>query len=267
MSGQIPSEICQLSYLQILDLANNKLSGVIPRCIHDFTAMVMKRSLSDLYTLYGNEKLWYSYSVFSAGGFRESALVVKKGGKLEFDNILPLVTSIDLSVNSLSGEIPNELTSLSELGSLNLSGNQLTGLIPKNIGEMKQLESLDLSRNSLYGRIPRSLASISGLGYLDLSYNNLTGRIPEGTQLQSFNASSFVGNHLCGLPLTSNCSEGGIKEMNEEAAEVEWFYVLLSLGYAVGFSVACTALVLKKRWRYAYFGLIEWMWIRLTTST
>ncbi|XP_047978827.1 putative receptor like protein 25 [Salvia hispanica] len=132
---------------------------------------------------------------------------------------------------------------------------------------MKQLESLDLSRNSLYGRIPSSLASISGLGYLDLSYNNLTGRIPDGTQLQSFNASSFVGNHLCGLPLTNSCSEGGIEEMNEKAAEIEWFYVMLSLSYAVGFSVACTALVLKKAWRVAYFGLIERMWIRFTTST
>ncbi|KAG6422728.1 hypothetical protein SASPL_113108 [Salvia splendens] len=267
MSGEISSEICQLSYLQILDLSNNELSGIIPRCFHNFTAMVMKKSLSDLFRQYGNEKSWHSYSLFNAGGFRESALIVKKGGKLEFDNILPLVTSIDLSMNSLSGEIPNELTSLSELGSLYLSGNQLTGLIPENIGEMKQLVSLDLSRNPLYGRIPSSLASISGLGYLDLSYINLTGRIPDGTQLQSFNASSFVGNHLCGLPLTSNCSEGGIKEMKEKVAEVEWFYVLLSLGYAVGFSVACTALVLKTRWRYAYFGLIERMWIRFTTST
>ncbi|KAG6419739.1 hypothetical protein SASPL_116251 [Salvia splendens] len=267
MSDEISSEICQLSYLQILDIANNELSGIIPRCIRNFTAMVMKRKMSDLFKLYGNEKSWYSYSLYSPGGFRESALIVKKGSKLEFDNILPLVTSIDLSMNSLSGEIPNELTSLSELGSLNLSGNQLTGLIPENIGEMKQLESLDLSRNSLWGRIPSSLASISSLGYLDLSYNNLTGRIPDGTQLQSFNASSFVGNHLCGLPLTSNCSEGGTKEMTENGAEVEWFYVLLSLGYALGFSMVCTALVLKKTWRVAYFGLIERMWIRFTTST
>ncbi|KAL1532322.1 hypothetical protein AAHA92_32346 [Salvia divinorum] len=268
MSGKISSAICQLSYLQILDLSNNELSGAIPSCIHNFTAMLIKRSLSDLFKQYGSEKSWYSYSFFNAGGFRESALIVKKGGKLEFDSILPLVTSIDLSMNSLSGEIPNELTSLSELGSLNLSGNQLTGLIPENIGEMKQLESLDLSRNSLWGRIPSSLAFISGLGYLNLSYNNLTGRIPEGTQLQSSNASSFVGNHLCGLPLTSNCSEDEEgKEMNEKAAEVEWFYVLLSLGYALGFSVVCTALVLKKAWRDAYFGLLERMWIRLTTST
>ncbi|KAL1561149.1 receptor-like protein EIX1 [Salvia divinorum] len=268
MSGQISSEICQLSYLQILDLSNNELSGVIPRCIHNFTAMVMKRSLSDLFKPYGNEKSWYSYSLFNAGGFRESALIVKKGGKLEFDSILPLVTSIDISMNNLSGDIPYELTSLSELGSLNLSANELTGLIPENIGEMKRLESLDLSRNSLGGRIPRSLAFISGLGYLDLSYNNLTGRIPEGTQIQSFHASSFVGNHLCGLPLTSNCSEDEEgKEMNEKAAEVEWFYVMLSLGYALGFSVVCTALVLKKAWRDAYFGLLERMWISLTTSS
>ncbi|XP_057793279.1 receptor-like protein EIX1 [Salvia miltiorrhiza] len=239
LSGQVSSEICKLSSLQILDLSSNELSGLIPRCIRNFTAMVERRSLLDLL---------------------QTVLGMRNHG---------ILTLIDLSINNLSGDIPNELTSLSELGSLNLSGNHLTGLMPENIGEMKQLESLDLSRNSLSGPIPTSLALISGLGYLDLSFNNLTGRIPESTQLQSFNASSFIGNDLCGPPLASMCSDegGGGKEENEkEEAEVDWFYVFLSLGYAVGFSMVCTALALKKKWRDAYFGLVERMWRSLTTT-
>ncbi|KAH6824285.1 hypothetical protein C2S53_011782 [Perilla frutescens var. hirtella] len=271
LSGEISSEICHLNFLQILDLSNNKLSGITPRCLYNFTAMAVKRSLSNLYKVYGSERSWYTYSFFSSGGFIESALIVKKGGKLQYDTLLPLVTSIDLSMNNLSGDIPNELTSLLELGSLNMSGNHLTGSIPENIGCMKQLESLDLSRNTLWGRIPNSLALISSLAYLDLSYNNFTGRIPQGTQLQSFNASSFTGNDLCGPPLTRNCSGDGDGDGDEvrgqkeknDTTEIEWLYVLLSLGYALGFSVVCTTLVLNKSWRDAYFGLLEWMWTKL----
>ncbi|XP_057770726.1 receptor-like protein EIX1 [Salvia miltiorrhiza] len=258
LSGEISSEICKLNSLQILDLSNNKLSGVMPRCVHNFTAMVVKRSLPDLYKLYGGAKSIYSFSIY-VGGFIESALIVIKRSKLQYDTILPLLTTIDLSNNTLCGDIPNEVTCLLELKSLNLSSNELRGLIPANIGEIKQLESLDLSKNSLSGRIPNSLAIVYGLGYLDLSYNNLTGRIPQGPQLQRFNATSFTGNHLCGPPLTINCSDG--EEMSEEADdEIEWFYVFLWLGYSVGFSMVCIALVLKKRWRDAYFGLMEWMW-------
>ncbi|KAL8466906.1 hypothetical protein ACS0TY_035834 [Phlomoides rotata] len=137
---------------------------------------------------------------------------------------------------------------------------------------MKQLESLDLSRNSLSGQIPTSLALISSLNYLNLSCNNLTGRIPTSTQLQSLNASSFISNNLCGPPLEINCSSDGDeprghKDKNEDEgadeSKIEWLYVVVSLGYAVGFSVVCSALVLKKAWREAYFGLLESMWDKL----
>ncbi|KAM6586396.1 hypothetical protein CsatA_009001 [Cannabis sativa] len=63
---------------------------------------------------------------------------------------------------------------------------------------MTDLESLDLSRNRLCGHIPTRLSSLSFLSHLNLSYNNLSGQIPIGTQLQSMDASSFVGNKLFG---------------------------------------------------------------------
>ncbi|XP_061993236.1 receptor-like protein 46 [Rosa rugosa] len=45
--------------------------------------------------------------------------------------LLRLVNSIDISSNNLWGEIPEEITNLSYLGSLSLSPNQLTGNIPE----------------------------------------------------------------------------------------------------------------------------------------
>ncbi|KAL8466902.1 hypothetical protein ACS0TY_035830 [Phlomoides rotata] len=251
LSGKISAEICHLSSLQILDLSDNKLSGTIPRCFGNFTAMATRRRFA---------RYKYSYSYYLET-IVDSVIVSIKGSKLEYGTTLSLVTDINLSKNNLSGDIPKELTRLVELRSLNLSRNRLTGLIPDGIADMKQLESLDLSRNSVSGQIPSSFALLSSLNHLNLSHNNLTGRIPESTQLQSLDASSFIGNNLCGPPLTINCIDDGDEvDGREDEGEIEWFYVLLSLGYAVGFSVVCTTLVLKKAWREAYFGGLECMW-------
>ncbi|KAJ0558782.1 putative non-specific serine/threonine protein kinase [Helianthus annuus] len=70
---------------------------------------------------------------------------------------------------------------------------------------MKSLESFDLSVNNLSGELPTSLSGLNFLGTFNVSYNNLIGRIPTGTQIQSFNESSFIGNKLCGAPLSNDC--------------------------------------------------------------
>ncbi|KAH6785838.1 hypothetical protein C2S51_038293 [Perilla frutescens var. frutescens] len=258
LSGNISSEICCLSFLQILDLSSNKISGIIPRCVYNFTAMATKGSLVDD----NGFRQWSGYDSFE-GRFIESASVATKGGMLQYDTILPLVTNIDLSKNNLSGDLPKELTSLVELRSLNLSENQLNGVIPDNIGDMRQLECLDLSVNLLSGQIPNSVKLLSSLAYLNLSFNKLTGEIPESTQISGFNALSFIGNNLCGPPLRRNCShdDGERREETEgDKPEIEWLYVLLCLGFAVGFSGVCTTLVMMKSWREAYFGLLEFIW-------
>ncbi|KAK2979258.1 hypothetical protein RJ640_001648 [Escallonia rubra] len=194
-SGQILSDICHLNSLKILDLANNNLSGEIPRCIRNFTAMATEMS---------NGLRYYYMVKFTNGSYAsllsEDAYVVTKGRELQYVATLFPITSMDLSSNNLSGEIPKELTSLVRLRSLNLSGNRLTGMIPKKIGDMDLLESLDFSINQLSGEIPSSISSLTFLSYLNLSFNNLSGRIPTSTQLQSFNASCFIGNELCGPP-------------------------------------------------------------------
>ncbi|KAL8029407.1 hypothetical protein ABFX02_14G223600 [Erythranthe guttata] len=261
--GEISPDICHLNTLQILDLSDNGFSGIIPRCVDNFTAMATKRSLRK----YSHGELDFNVDM---GIFRDSATVTTKGSELEYDNTLALVTNIDLSNNNLSGGIPKELTSLVELRSLNLSGNYFTGLIPQSIGDMKQLESLDLSRNSLSGEMPNSFRVMSFLNYLNVSYNHLRGRIPESTQFMGFNASSFIGNDgLCGPPLTRNCSSsGGSKKKDDDhnktssSSKIEWLYVFVSLGYAVGLSVFCTMLIFKKSWREAYYEFMEDIWNR-----
>ncbi|KAF4380263.1 hypothetical protein F8388_024556 [Cannabis sativa] len=196
LSGKIPHELCYLDRLQILDIAHNNLFGTIPRCFGKLKGMITKPSSNNI----------ISYS-FYLGVFIENAFVVRKGREDEYSTILRLVTGLDLSNNNLSGVFPLQLTHLQALQSLNLSTNSLKGNIPKQIENMTMLESFDLSMNQLSGNIRQGMSSLTFLNHLNLSYNNFSGKIPTSTQLQSMEASSYIGNQLCGLPLLKNCTE------------------------------------------------------------
>nr|CAC40825.1 HcrVf1 protein [Malus floribunda] len=244
--GDIPNEVCYLQSLQILDLAHNKLSGMIPRCFHNLSALA-NFSESFFPFITGN----------TDGEFWENAILVTKGTEMEYSKILGFVKGMDLSCNFMYGEIPKELTGLLALQSLNLSNNRFTGRIPSKIGNMAQLESLDFSMNQLDGEIPPSMTNLTFLSHLNLSYNNLTGRILESTQLQSLDQSSFVGNELCGAPLNKNCSENGVippPTVEHDGGggyrllEDEWFYVTLGVGFFTGFWIVLGSLLVNMPW-------------------
>ncbi|KAL6343099.1 hypothetical protein AAG906_018936 [Vitis piasezkii] len=148
------------------------------------------------------------------------------------------LTHLNLGNNNLSGKIPDSMGSLFELEALHLHNNRLSGDIPPSLRNCKSLglldlgaldyenlmlvikgkeseygsilkfvRSIDLSK-TISGEIPQSMKNLSFLSHLNLSYNNFSGRIPSGTQLQSFDAISYIGNaELCGAPLTKNCTE------------------------------------------------------------
>ncbi|KAI3985316.1 hypothetical protein MKX01_033630 [Papaver californicum] len=259
--GVIPQQLCHLNSVQFLDFAHNNLSGTIPRCFNNFTAMATVQK--------DDEPI--SYSIFLSE-YKEVASLVTKGREFEYSNTLTLLTIMDLSDNSLSGDIPEELTNLIGLRSLNLSRNHLTGRIPNKIGNMSTLESLDLSKNKLSGSIPQSIVNITFLSHLNLSYNNLSGEIPSGTQLQGMPNSSFIGNvRLCGPPL-NDCNVGNIEEKQgqgsgdsetEEWFEMKWFYISLALGFVIGLWGFCGVLIVNQSWKFAYFKFLDVTIIKL----
>ena len=73
------------------------------------------------------------------------------------------VSGLDLHHNSLTGEIPAELGSLSDLRILHLFLNSLTGEIPPELGDLSNLERLDIYSNSLTGEIPLDFLDLSSL--------------------------------------------------------------------------------------------------------
>ncbi|XP_059630506.1 receptor-like protein EIX2 [Cornus florida] len=92
-SGDISQQWCKLTDLHILDLADNNISGVIPSCFGNLTALA-----------YGSSREFFI-------GVEQITLMLK-GRKYEYGKIMNYVNSIDLSSNSLIGEIPEEITSL-----------------------------------------------------------------------------------------------------------------------------------------------------------
>ncbi|KAJ1383715.1 Leucine-rich repeat [Sesbania bispinosa] len=183
----------------------------------------------------------------------------KCGAKQLFKNNELILRSIDLSSNQLMGDIPEEIGNLVELVSLNLSSNNLSGEITSKIGRLTSLEFLDLSRNHLFGSIPSSLTQIDRLSMLNLSNNNLSGRIPIGTQLQSFDASSYEGNaDLCGKPLDKKCPGDEIAPQEPKThdgssqEDKNSIYLSVSLGFITGFWGLLGSVLLNRTWRHAY---------------
>lgn len=252
LSGRIPDQFSNLSSLQVLDLAGNELKGSIPRSIGGLGAMA--RPKASLYLFYG----------FYRGSYYEESLsMVMNNRPIMFTKTLTLVTSIDLSDNNLSDEVPQELMTLSGLLVLNLSRNQFTGKVLERMADLHDLLSLDLSNNHFDGSISSSLASMSFLSSLNLSNNNFSGSIPQGGQLGTFGASAYWGNpYLCGRPLSPCAVRTGVHDddddEDEESALVDgWFYLSVGLGFAVGLLGLFAVISIRRPWSIAYFNFVD----------
>jgi hypothetical protein len=94
------------------------------------------------------------------------------------------VTEIELQNNFLTGIIPDEIGSLTELKALKLALNNLMGPIPGSIGDLALLEELSLSKNELTGLVPEEIGLLTSLQKLVLFENQLIGPLPDLSALQ-----------------------------------------------------------------------------------
>ena len=128
-----------------------------PGIVHDCEALLASRDV-----LGGGKSLNWSEDI-SIGEW-EGVLIVH--GR---------VANLQIPKEGLTGTIPSELGSLTNLQWLELTSNQLTGEIPAELGNLSNLQNLWLSGNQLTGEIPAELGNLSNLQPAVATENQLTG--------------------------------------------------------------------------------------------
>ncbi|KAK7845328.1 receptor-like protein 33 [Quercus suber] len=187
--GTFPKKIFQIQTLQKLDLSyNDLLQGALP----DFIGDLKMLSIIDLSWI-NTELYGRSYSIglldmssnnftgpipsFSMAKNLTQIYLFRKIDSLNWKDLLNLV-NLELSYNSLEGNIPVSFFSLPSLQTLQLSNNQFSGQLNEvSNASSCQLEILDLSSNYLEGSIPMSIFKIRGLRKLFLSSNNFNSSL------------------------------------------------------------------------------------------
>lgn len=150
LSGEISPLICNMSFLVYLDLSNNKLSGMLPQCLGNFSDYLLVLNLGNN-SFQGSLPLTYS---------KRSNLTV-----------------IDVSHNQLQGQLPKSLEHCMMLEFLLLSNNKFSDVFPFWLGRLPELKVLAISYNEFHGAIgkPQSNHCFPNLRIFDLSHNNFSG--------------------------------------------------------------------------------------------
>ncbi|XP_040362894.1 receptor-like protein 6 [Rosa chinensis] len=153
LTGALPSTICNLTSVQVIDLSNNSFSGRIPQCIGNFS-----QDLSVL-DLHMNQFRGRIPSTFPKG------------------NIL---RNLDLHGNQLEGTLPQSLVNCRKMEVLDLGDNKLNDTFPNWLESLPELQVLILGSNRLYGPIgsPETRFPFRKLRIIDLSFNQFGGPLP-----------------------------------------------------------------------------------------
>ncbi|KAK7366477.1 hypothetical protein VNO80_08468 [Phaseolus coccineus] len=111
---------------------------------------------------------------------------------------LPSLQYLQLYGNNLSGNIPQELGSLTNLIGMDLSRNKFEGSIPDSFGNLMSLKFLWLDDNELSGTIPKSISLLKNLVVFNVSNNHFSNPPPGDAIAQSFSMQSFENKKFSG---------------------------------------------------------------------
>jgi serine/threonine protein kinase len=188
------SSLTNCSHMWEVGLASNKLKGVLPNSIANFSTGMEFFSIQENMisgTIPGGIGNLVNLKALGMDNNILSGTIPSSLGKLKNLNILYL------STNTLSGPIPVALGNLTQLSQLFLSDNDISGPIP-SILKNCSLQVLDLSHNNLSGSIPKELFFISTLSIsMNLENNSLSGALPsEVGNLKNVNEIDFSNNMI-----------------------------------------------------------------------
>ncbi|KAH6765286.1 hypothetical protein C2S51_016535 [Perilla frutescens var. frutescens] len=175
LSGTIPPQLGNLSFLVSLDLKHNLFSGTLPQELSllgrlKYISLTQNKLVGEIPSWLGLlpklEHLSLRHNSFTG-------VIPKEISQLQQLEELQIVD------NRLSGTIPDEVFNISTLRFLILSANDLSGSLPTIICHQSHvLEDLYLPFNSLSGPIPDSISNCSNLKQISFCFNKFTGFVP-----------------------------------------------------------------------------------------
>ncbi|KAL6329805.1 hypothetical protein AAG906_037514 [Vitis piasezkii] len=223
--GVIPDELWNLTFLTILYLAQNYLTGPLSASIGNLRMMQnmeLPKELGQLTNLRFLDKIKSCTHTQQLGYWTSQWKVLCNFASIHQHRLsAPLPDRLSLflflsrafGTNNFSGSLPSELGNLVKLEQLWASDNELTGNIPDFIGNWSKLTVLIIRNNNISDAIPSNIGEYGSLTQLDLSFNNLSGQLPESlfnlSQLTYFNlvANNFTldSSNSSVLPSGLNC--------------------------------------------------------------
>ncbi|KAK9230370.1 hypothetical protein WN944_023337 [Citrus x changshan-huyou] len=188
--GQIPNEAGRLIRLETIVLSNNSFSGKIPTNLSCFNLI----------------HFW----VHTNNLVGEIQAIISDWLKLE---------RLSLYDNQLTGQLPPSIGNLSALRTIDIGENKLNGTIPDSLGQLRNLNFLGIPENDFSGMFPLSVCNISSLEKLNLLTNRFQGSLPVclGFNLPKLSVLVVAQNNLTGfLPQSlSNASKLKALDLNE----------------------------------------------------
>ncbi|KAE9596269.1 putative non-specific serine/threonine protein kinase [Lupinus albus] len=202
LSGSLPEDLLKESSMLLseLDLSQNKLEGPVG----SITSVTLRKLNISSNKLSGPLPLTVGHCA-----------VVDLSNNTLSGNITRIqywgdyVEVIQLGSNSLTGMLPNETSQFLRLTALKVSNNSLEGFLPPILGTYPELKEIDLSLNQLSGFLLPNLFTSTKLTDLNLSSNNFSGPIP--IQLQQIPNNQLVSAEnfsLVSLDLSYNNLSG-----------------------------------------------------------
>ncbi|XVF70834.1 hypothetical protein PTKIN_Ptkin11bG0193900 [Pterospermum kingtungense] len=173
LTGEIPSMICNMSILEVLDLSNNSLTGRILGCMGNISQTL---SVLDLRKNRFNGTIPETFA---------------NGSNLR---------TLNLNDNELEGSVPKSLINCKMMQVLDIGNNKINDTFPNWLSTLPELQVLVLHSNEFHGLLPGSETNLSfpKLRILDLSYNNFSGPLPMRF-LESLKAMKSIGEGERGL--------------------------------------------------------------------
>ncbi|BAB10966.1 receptor protein kinase-like protein [Arabidopsis thaliana] len=115
------------------------------------------------------------------------------------------VKELLLSGNQLTGSLPQELGSLSNLLILQIDYNEISGKLPTSLANLKKLKHFHMNNNSITGQIPPEYSTLTNVLHFLMDNNKLTGNLPpELAQMPSLRILQLDGSNFDGTEIPSS---------------------------------------------------------------